>query len=173
MLFLASNAPQEPYTQTWECIYWLHVFTPSVSLYESQLLVEPCSPCIEMKTSCLWLIYLFLQMTNRTSSQVSVWCIFLRRLKCRVLIQYSVQEHRQGSSFFKESPNLSADGWKKCIDRMIHLFMHTFNFSCSKQENVQCFTSTLRFQMQQYILCATNKILLIIDLGIIRKCNWI
>lgn len=74
--FLASNTPREPHTQTWECIYWLPVFSPSVSLPESQVLVEPCLPCMEMKILCLWLTYLFLQMTNNTTSQVPVWCIF-------------------------------------------------------------------------------------------------
>lgn len=55
------------------------------------------------------------------------------------------------------------------IERFTFLCTPSISFVVSKK---RC-SFSLSSQMQQYILHATNKILLTIDLGIIRKCNWI
>lgn len=97
---------------------------------------------------------------------------FFSSLKYRFSIKCSVQASWGKWPFQSKSWSWS---WqlKDMYEGTIHLFMHTFNFCCSKQETVQGSTCTLRSQTWQYILHTPNRILFISDLGIIRKCNWV
>ena len=172
MIFLASNVPWEAYIWTWECLYWLHVFTPCVWLQESQVLVEPCSPCTEIKLFAPWLKHWVLQVANRTGSQVPIWCIFWRVWSTSFWFDTVYKSIFREALFSKKVLilQLTTEG---------HLLKKRFSFLCTasisvvvSKKGVQGFTCTLSTQTQQYVLHTTNKILFISNLGITRKCNW-
>lgn len=149
------------------------VFTPYVWSHESQLLVEPCLPCTEMKllpprpSSSIYFYKEQVEPVHKFQFDA-----FFPSLKYRFLIKCSIQASSGKQPFQTKSWSWT---WQLMgmYERMIHLFMHTLNFCCSRQETVQGFTYALKSQTWKYVLHTPNKILFISDLGIIRKCNWV